>query len=326
MSLHLVAYVDDILYISRNAQRMEEIKNGLARFFELKDLGQARYCLGIEIQQAHGEIKLSQGTCYRKYTRDLLKKFNMNESKQVNTPAESKVELPEGCHREKKDQKEKPYRELIGSLLYLAVATRPDLSFTVNRLAQFNESYQQIHWSAAKRVLRYLQGTSEYGLVYKRDGEKILGYTDADYANYVIDRKSYSGYVFKLSGAAVSWRSQKQRPVVLSSTEAEYVALNEAAKEAMYLRGLMGELGLDKMQDIVVSTTNQGAKSLAEHSVYRSRTKHIEVKWHYVRNLLNEKLIKLNYLPTEIMPADILTKPLPGPAHYRGLKQLGVSE
>lgn len=316
----LVVYVDDILYMSNVPQRLVEIKNGLAHYFEVKDLGVARYCLGIEIRQQDGKISLTQSG----YCRDLLEKFKMSESKPMATPADCKAKLPDGIRREKKDQREKPYRQLIGSLMYLVVGTRPDLAFTVNRLAQYNESYLDAHWSAAKRVLRYIQGTQNYGLVFKKTSSTISGYCDADYANDNFDRKSYGGYVFKLSGSAISWRSQKQRTVVLSTTEAEYVSLSEASKEAMYLRNLMEEMGLEYLMDVKLGTDNQGAKLLAENSVYHARTKHIATRYHFVRQLVADKLINIYYVPTEVMPADILTKPLPGPAHQRGLRMLGV--
>lgn len=315
----LVIYVDDILYISKNKQKLNDIKTGLAKVFEVKDLGLARHCLGVEINQENGEIELSQ----QRYIKDLLKKFNMEESNPVNTPSDSQAKLPDG-NRNRREGEEKPFRQLIGSLMYLAVATRPDITFTVNRLSQFNEKYQDIHWSAAKRVLRYLRGTQNYGLVFKKDSFGIQGYSDADHANDIIDRISYTGYVFMLSGAAISWRSKKQQSVAISSTEAEYVALSETSREALYLRNLMLELDLTDLSTIDLGTDNRGAKYIAENATCHSRTKHIATRYHFIRQLVKNNELKLRYIPTEIMPADILTKPLPGPAHHRHVEAMGL--
>lgn len=247
----------------------------------------------------------------------------MEECNPVSTPSDSQMKLPDGNRYRRKDE-EKLFRQLIGSLMYLAIATRPDITFTVNRLSQFNEKYQDIHWSAAKRVLHYLQGMQNYGLVFKKDSFGIQGYSDADHANDIVDRISYTGYVFTLSGAAISWRSKKQQSVAISSTEAEYVALSETSREALYLRNLMLELNLNDLSTIHLGTDNRGAKYIAENATCHSRTKHIATRYHFVRQLVKNDEVKLKYVPTTIMPADILTKPLPGPAHYRHIEAMGL--
>ncbi|XP_055858775.1 uncharacterized protein LOC129921113 [Episyrphus balteatus] len=248
----------------------------------------------------------------------------MDESRPVNTPSDTNSKLPSGKGHTEERQFEKPYRQLIGSLMYLAIATRLDSSFTVNRLAQFNESYQDVHWSAAKRVLRYLRETENYELTYTKDNLGLRGYSDADHANDESDRVSYTGYVFILSGAAITWRSQKQRSVAISSTEAEYVALSETSREATYLLNLMTEMNLPELTKISIGTDNQGAKHIAENSVCHSRTKHIATRYHFVRQVLKDGKVTVIYTPTDMMPADVFTKPLPGPAHYRCMKDIGV--
>lgn len=319
----LVVYVDDILYMSNSLERLSIIKNGLRKVFDVKDLGSASFCLGIEIRQQDGEIQLSQ----RRYMQNLLEKFGMEEANPVSTPSDLKVKMDvDKMHHNKENRKDYPYRELIGSLMYLAVGTRPDIAFTVNKLAQFNETYQDKHWAAAKRVLRYLQGTKDYGLIYKKNDAVIYGFADADYANDVVDRKSYTGYVFMLSGSAVVWRSQKQKSVAISTTEAEYVAISEATREAVYLKQLMFELKLSEFSRVILATDNRGAKCIAENAVCHSRTKHIDVRYHFVREMIREKKIELIYTPTGLMSADIFTKALPGPTHYRCMEELGMKK
>lgn len=210
----LVVYVDDILFFSHDSGRVEELKKGLARHFRVKDLGLARQCLGIEINQNRKGISLTQ----RKYTEDILQRFNMGESKSVSTPAESNQKLYTDNRQKNGDTRKPPYRELIGSLMYLLVATRPDIANVVSRLSQFNSCHSTEHWAAAKRVLRYLRGTLDHGLMYGREKGKIVGYVDADFANCPTDRISFTGYAFMLSGAAICWSARKQRTVALSST------------------------------------------------------------------------------------------------------------
>lgn len=176
-----------------------------------------------------------------------------------------------------------PYRELIGALIYLAVATRPDISNAVSRLAQFSNNLKKQHWLTAKRVLRYLAGTTDYGLLFFRADQPLIGYSDADWGGCALDRQSYSGYVFLLGGATISWKSQKQRTVALSSTEAEYISMTEATKEGLYLRSLLTELGLSRMAATTLYVDNQGAQYLAHDHLYHPRTKHIDIRYHFLR-------------------------------------------
>lgn len=314
----LLIYVDDILVASRDIGQMTKIKQSLMEDFKVKDLGLAEYCLGLEIAQGDGQIELSQTG----YILGLLKQYNMDKCNPVATPSELNSKLVGQDAGVARDEKW-PYRELIGALMYLSVATRPDIANTVSKLAQFTNEPQRCHWLAAKRVLRYLAGSSRYGLVYTKTDEPIIGYSDADWGGCTIDRRSYTGYAFLLSGAAITWKSQKQRTVALSTTEAEYVSLSEAAKEALYLRALMHELKLPEFGEIVINIDNQGALCLANDPVFHARTKHIDLKHHFVRGAVKDKKIDLAHVPTEDMVADVLTKPLPRVSHVRCLEGLG---
>lgn len=206
----------------------------LQKEFEIKDLGLAEYCLGLEINQREDFVMVTQ----TRYILDILEKYGMKQCNPVMTPAELHIKSLERSAEEAKD-KNWPYRELIGALMYLVVGTRPDLANTVSKLAQFSNEPNQQHWAAAQWVLRYLAGTKDLGLVYTKTDEPLFGYADADWGGCMTDRHSFTGYVFFLGGAAVTWKSQKQRTVALSSTEAEYISLSEATKETLYLRSLM---------------------------------------------------------------------------------------
>ncbi|CAF4883114.1 unnamed protein product [Pieris macdunnoughi] len=318
-SIYLAVYVDDLLIVSRNKGLIQSFKDELSKEFDLKDYGLAKYILGIDIVKNEYATKLSQ----QKYINDLMIKFGMENCKEtVTTPMEvnfrpngSQIPLEKKC----------PYRELIGSLIYLSAGTRPDITHAVTRLAAFCDNPGQIQWNAVKRLLRYLKRTADYGLIYRKTGKSLIGYSDADWANCPIDRKSYSGYAFLLGGAAISWKSQKQKCVATSTCEAEYISLNLAIKEAVYLNSLMKEIGLRDFGNIVLYCDNQGALFLSEDPVFHARTKHFDIQYYFIRSVLRENTdIQLSYVSTEEMAADVLTKALQRQKHYRCISMLGV--
>ncbi|XP_067215685.1 uncharacterized protein [Linepithema humile] len=244
-AMFVLVYVDDILIASRDMDWIMEIKEGLLQDFDIKDLGPTKYCLGLEINQKEDEIQLSQ----EGYIRGLLKTYGMEECNSVVTPSElcaNNIEVKEAPSNRKKW----PYRELIGALMYISVATRPDIANAVSRLAQYANEPQRSHWLAAKRVLRYLAGLADLRLIYSQTNKPLVGFADADWGGCTKDRRSYTGYVYLLSGAPITWKSQKQRTVALSSTEAKYVSLSEATKEAVYLHSLLHEFDLSELAAI----------------------------------------------------------------------------
>lgn len=317
--LLLLIYVDDFLVASSNLGWIEEVKSKLQEDFEIKDLGPAKLCLGLEINQTKNYISVSQS----RYILNLLDKYNMENCNSVKTPAE----LPSKTNSRYVNEEtfHWPYRELIGALMYLVVGTRPDIANTVSRLAQFVEKPRKEDWLAAKRVLRYLAGTKDLGLVYKKTDKPMHGYCDADWGGCVYDRRSFSGYGFLLAGAAVSWKSQKQRTVALSSTESEYVSLSEAVKEAIYLTGLLREIGMEKFSQLKIFNDNRGAEQLATNPMFHARTKHIDIRHHFVREAVLNKLVTICHVPTGEMIADVLTKSLPRVLHQRCVDGLGLS-
>ncbi|BES92275.1 Hydra magnipapillata [Nesidiocoris tenuis] len=224
-----------------------------------------------------------------------------------------------------KEMKKFPYQSLIGSLMYLASGTRPDIAFSVNYLSQFNTKYDEATWKAAKHVLRYLKGTEDLKLVFKNDGKPLTGYVDSDWGNCPNDRRSYSGCLFNMSGSAISWMARKQRTVALSSTEAEYLGLSEAAKEAVYLKNFLTSVGFPPRDRIRIYNDNQGALQLVKNPTYHARTKHIDVRQQFIRQVTEEGVIEVEYLCTQEMPADYLTKPLPKRKHEDCLKKSGLA-
>lgn len=317
--LIVVTYVDDMLLASRSLNWISEFKQELRNHFEIKDLGNVTRCLGMEFKQTESSIEISQ----KIYIREILKRFNMTDSKPVSTPISlgTKLIKSEECGE---NQNSFPFRELVGALMYLAVSTRPDIAYSVNWLSQFNNSFGKEHWIAAKRILRYLQGRMDLGLKFEKTEESLKGYADADWGNCPVDGRSYTGYVFTLANASISWEARKQRSVALSSTQAEYMAMSEATKEAIFLKNFLKELHFEMPNPIKMFNDNQGAHLLAKNPVFHNRTKHIALRHHFVREALSDGFIDLEYLQTSEMIADVLTKGLPGPLHRKCINGLGL--
>ena len=220
---------------------------------------------------------------------------------------------------------EKMYQAAIGSLNYAAIATRPDLSTAVGKLAQFMKNPSAEHWVAIKRVLRYVKGTLNLGLRFTySESFKLVGYSDSDWAGCVDSRKSTSGYVFRVGNSTVSWSSKKQPVTALSSTEAEYIALCAAAQETVWLRNLLADIGIKQSEATTVYGDNQGAICLSKNPKNHPRTKHIDVKYHYTRELVESDIIKVDYVPTSEMVADTLTKGLARPSFEKLRLSMGV--
>ena len=221
------------------------------------------------------------------------------------------------------------YASLIGSLMYLAVATCPDIAYAVHCLGSFTSNPDMSHWMAAKRILRYLSGTRNHGITYRaketdNNETNLLGYSDASYANNN-DLTSVSGYVFLMNEGAITWGSKKQNDVSLSTTESEYIALAEAAREATWLRNLLKDLGFAQPKPTVIFGDNSGSLAIAKNPQYHKRTKHFDIRHHYIRQKVRENEIEVTYCPTSEMTADIFTKPLPKPKHQKHHKELGLT-
>ena len=227
----------------------------------------------------------------------------------MGTPTDNSVSLSTESNTASVDKE--MYQSCVGSLLYLSTWSRPDITYAVNKVSQYCANPFTEHWTAVKRILRYLKGTINYGLVFtKSESDQCIGYSDADWAGDINNRKSTSGYLFKIGSNTVSWRSKKQSCVALSTAEAEYMALSSAAQEAVWLQELIGDINDRPASPVEIFEDNQAAINIAKHPQFHGRTKHISIKFHYVRELVNENKIIIKYCPTEKMIADILTKGL----------------
>ena len=312
--IYLLIYVDDIILFTNSRSEMEMIKTILKNRYKMKELGLLEWYLGIKVKQERSIIKLNQII----YIQNLLKKFKMEDCKPVNTPMEGNQklskELTTKSSEEIKIMENIPYRSAVGALNYLSTCTRPDISYAVSEVARFNEDPSINHWKAVKRIFRYLKGTINYELTYiKQNDIKLEGFADADWAGDIDSRRSTSGYIFKMNGI-ISWKSSKQSCIALSTVEAEYVSLGEAAKEAKWLIKLLNQIKVKIELPITIFEDNQGTIKLAENPVFHKRTKHIDTRIHFVRNLIENNIINVEYCPTKDMVADILTKSLHYPA------------
>ena len=272
----------------------------------MEDKGVLQWFLGMEVKRADSVVEVNQS----QYIRSLLDKFGMSDCKAVFSPGvEKEVLTKEFCpiagSADAVKMEGLDYRGLIGGILYLAVYTRPDISYSVGALSQFLDNPGPEHWVAAKRVLRYLRGSADCGLVYRKTtgGVLLTGASDANWSGNIDNRRSTSGYCFHIgdTSAAISWRSMKQPVVALSSTEAEYVALAAAAQEVLFLRGLLGELGFRQDAATKLLEDNQSCISLAKNPGNHKRTKHIDIKFHFLRDLVTDGILELQYVESEFM-------------------------
>lgn len=310
----LLLYVDDMLLIGPNLKLLNSIKTTLSNEFDMKDLGNAKRILGMEIKRDRSNSLLLVHQA--PYIIKILKKFGVIECKLVSLPLGnhfvlSKEQSPAN-EEEEEYMKNVPYSNAIGSVIYLMVCTRPDLAFTVSTLSRYMSNPGPTHWEALKWLFKYLKGTCNVGLVYKfsTEGVKLKGFTDANYAGDRDNRKSTSSYVFTLCESCISWKSQLQHVVALSTTESEYIAATEAFKESMWFKGMLNELGvLDN--DVTIYSDSQSAIHLCKNPVFHERNKHIDVRLHFIRDMISQELVKLEKILSEYNPADMGTKVLP---------------
>eukprot|EP00873_Tetraselmis_striata_P034993 jgi/Tetstr1/455257/TSEL_042095.t1 len=303
----LVVYVDDMIFAFKDAVWAADFKTALGARFDIKDLGVCAWALGMAVERDwdNATLKVHQA----KYIDDMVHKFNLADAYAVSTPAEVGADVP-GSN--KPLAAEMPYQALVGSLLYAMVATRPDIAEAVSKLCRVMAKPEERHWQAAKRVLRYLKGTKTLGLTFsggKADG-LLHGYCDADWAGDVVSRRSTTGFVFMLCGAAVSWKSQLQATVALSTAEAEYMALCAAVCEALFLRELLRELCCAQSEATVIFEDNQSCIALTRNPMTHGRSKHIAIKYHFTREKVLSGEVAIEYCPTAQMVADALTKAL----------------
>ena len=311
-------YVDDLLVTGSNMEQIDVFKREMKNVFEMTDLGKMTFFLGMEVQQKQNEIFI----CQQKYAKEILKKFNMEECRSTATPMNQKEKFCKEDGAAKID--ETLYRTLIGCLMYLT-ATRPDIMNATSILSRYMHCASEIHFQAAKRIVRYIKGTIDYGLKFCQVKNSILhGYSDSDWANCVDDMRSTSGYCFSFGSAIFLWSSKKQEVIAQSTAEAEYVVASAAVNQAIWIRKLMVDLQMEQKESTQILVDNQAAIAIAKNPVFHGKTKHLKLKLYFLREVQREGEIQLIYCKTENQNADILTKPLPQAKYEFFRQRLGV--
>ncbi|KAK1415763.1 hypothetical protein QVD17_31549 [Tagetes erecta] len=313
--LYMLVYVDDIILTGNNPEAINRVVHNLSKTFAVKDMGALSYFLGIEITPRGSDVLFSQ----RKYINDLLARTNLTKAKPVPSPITTSANLALGDSPEFDDPVK--YRQVVGALQYVTIS-RPDVTYAVNKVCQFMHAPTNNHWSAVKRILRYLRGTSDYGLLFKHNSGTLLhaytdsdfhslsAFSDADWAGCPDDRRSTGGYAIYLGSNLVSWSARKQRTVSRSSTEAEYKALADTVAELTWLQTLLKELRVSTTSAPNLWCDNLGATYLSANPVFHARTKHVEVDFHFVREKVAKKELSVKFISTKDQIADVFTKPL----------------
>ena len=307
--MYVLLYVDDLIIAHDDNEVITQFGHVINEHFAVTDLGEISYYLGIQIErEADGSFLLNQSA----KIEAILSKFGMKDSKGASTPMDTAYPKLEGDYDCLPNND--LYRQAVGALLYIGTTTRPDIAAAIGILCRRVSNPRQRDWYAVKRILKYLKQTADLKFKICADSNlELIGYADADWAGDINDRKSTSGYLYKLGNSLVSWSSKKQLSVALSSTEAEYVSAAYASQEAVWLRQLLNDLGIPPIQPTPIFEDNQGCIKLANNTNINARTKHIDVRHHHLRDLVDCDVINFVYCDTDNMIADALTKPLPRP-------------
>jgi hypothetical protein len=301
-------HVDDCAVVTNCSTSMNAFKASIRARYKIVESG-SHGMIGIAIRRdlEARTISLSQSG----YIDVIAARFNLANAKPLTVPMDPHTNLfVTVTEDDRVAMKNKPYAQLVGSLMYAAVATRPDIAYAVSTLARFMSNPAVVHWEAAKRVLRYMIGTKHYALTLGLTDDGLIGFTDADWASQA-HRHSITGWVFTYNGGAISWSSRKQSVIALSSTEAEYVAGSSATRELIWLCRLVSELTASTPTTIPLNSDNQGAIALAKSGLLNARTKHIDIHYHFTCDAAAKGQANIVYCPTNEMAADILTKALP---------------
>ena len=330
----LVIFVDDLILASDEDECANKVKSLLMSRFHMKDLGSLKWFLGISFDCKSDVIEMNQS----QYVKQLLQKHNMEKCKPSPTPFAGKLDFNDETD-EISPVSIDIYQSIVGSLVYLSCSTRPDLTFIVHKLAQYMSKPVTVpRWNAIKRIFRYLKGTMHYSLSFTKSGGEIgmrgiKGFCDADWAGAKNDRKSVSGFCFALSNTddfddcfgLVSWCTRKQSVVALSTCESEYISIASAVQEGLYLKQLLCDLDPTmSTPKITLFSDNQSAISLAHNPVNHKRSKHFDIRYHFIRDHIQKDDVVLSYCPSEQMIADFLTKPLTKQPFQRICSQIFV--
>lgn len=310
----LLFYVDDMILLGKNKDQIYKVIEMLKQKFDIKVLGKTAKLLGVNFEQTENELYIHQTD----YIESVYNMFKVYHPPNVSLPISrgvilSKKDCPQ-TNDEMDEMRKIPYRNLIGCLAFIASRTRPDISYVVNILSQFQSNPGKVHWLALLKVLGYVYNTRYEKLNLYTDNFSINCYSDAEYASNRDDRVSIGGFIIYLNDAIISWRTCKQRNVTLSTMEAEYVSLTEAAKELMWMINIIKEgkelnIFPSNFSEFNLYCDNRAAIDFSNSPIENSRTKHIHVRYHFLRNLICEKMFKLKYVSSKENLADLFTKP-----------------
>jgi hypothetical protein len=316
----VILYVDDVLFMGNNYKLLMDKKKLFMKKWECRDLGQISEYLGMKIQRDRKNKTLTIDQI--DYAKKVVQRFGQENCHNVATPLPGGYK-PKSNSPLKRDGSPNPnykkatpqdvhqYQSIIGSLLYLTLGTRPDIAYAVILMSQYMVNPSKEHINKALHIVKYVKSTINAKIVYnKGEREGLVGYADADWGTCQDTGKSLTAYLIKLAGAPVSWVSRKQKTVALSSTEAEYMSMTDAIKQLAWIKSLYGELGFT-VNNIELNIDNQGAIFNAQNNVVETRTKHINIKYHYIRENVHDQTVHLLYIHTNEQQADILTKNLP---------------
>ncbi|KAL0399261.1 UNVERIFIED_CONTAM: Retrovirus-related Pol polyprotein from transposon RE1 [Sesamum radiatum] len=314
----LLVYVDDIILTGASECQLTAVKDYLDRLFTIKDLGPAKYFLGLELTRSTHGLHVSQ----RKYLQDILLDASMTEAKPASTPFPPglRLTLEGGSLLPSPDR----YRRLVGRLLYLGF-TRPDISFPVQQLSQFLQSPRTTHWDAALHILRYLRGSSSLGLFFSsRSSLQLSAFSDAAWASCLDSRRSITGFCIFLGSSIVSWKTKKQATVSRSSAEAEYRSMASTVSELLWISYLLRDFQLPVQRPIPFWCDNRAALHITANPVFHERTKHLDIDCHLVRDQFKAGFISPSHISGLQQPADLFTKAVPLPSFTRLLSKLGL--
>ncbi|PPQ83632.1 hypothetical protein CVT26_000950 [Gymnopilus dilepis] len=321
----VLVHVDDCTIVASAQPLIDRFKTEIARHVGISDLGELHWILGIEIRRIREQrtIHLSQ----RSYLESTFRRYGIDNLKPVSMPMDPNSRLTSAQSPSTTEDfarmRDVPYQEAVGSLMYASLGTRPDITYAVQVVSRFSKNPGPDHWEAVKRIFRYLKGTKDLWLSFGGKEKELAGYADAD-GSMAEDRHAISGYAFMLHGGAVSWSTKRQEIISLSTTESEYVAATYAAKEALWLRSLISELFNVTLTPTTLFSDNQSAIALTKDHQYHARTKHIDIRFHFIRWIVENGSLRLIYCPTDEMVADTFTKALPSPKVKHFARELGL--
>lgn len=314
----LIVYVDDMAVTGNDHDEIAKLQLLLAKEFELKDLGQLKYFLGIEVARSKAGISMSQ----RKYVLDLLAETGMMDCKPVQTPIEVNHKLM--MHSDQVPTNKERYQRLVGKLIYLS-HTRPDIAYAVSVVSRFMQSPSEDHMNAVYRILRYLKSSPGKGLFFgKNESKQVIGYTDADWGGDRTDGKSTSGYFTFVGGNLVTWRSKKQKVVARSSAEAKFRGMVHEICELLWIRRILKDLDIELKTPMNLYCDNEAAVKIANNPVQHDRTKHVEIDRHFIKDHLEKKTVELPHVTSKEQLADMLTKVVCGNVFNSSLGKLGI--